>query len=59
MNPYLTASAIGINIGAYADPENPWIWFSGFLFLLIGLFYYAWRERKREVIELRRKLGYV
>jgi hypothetical protein len=50
---------IGINIGAYADPENPWIWFSGFLFLLIGLFYYAWRERKREVIELRRKLGYV
>lgn len=56
-NPALTGSAIGVIIGAYTEWENPWLLISIFLFVLNVAFYWAWRQRKKELFELRGSLG--
>jgi len=52
----ITGSAIGIEMGRYAELSNPWILISCFLMFLCSIFIWMWRERKLEVMKLRRQL---
>lgn len=49
----ITSASVGYNVGVYSEWDNPWIWFSLFLFVMWGITIYCLSQRKKENKKLR------